>query len=50
MIDTARFAALVDQRMLQVIDRERENYGGLDPLVGAMFDEDRKSTRLNSSH
>lgn len=39
MIDTARFAALVDQRMLQVIDRERENYGGLDPLVDAMFGE-----------
>ena len=39
MIDHARFAALVDQRMAQVIDRERGHYGHLDPLVDGMFTE-----------
>ena len=38
MIDVARFAALVDERMAQVIRRERENYGGIDPLVDEMFE------------
>ena len=39
MIDVSRFAALVDARMAQVIQRERENYGGIDPLVDEMFEE-----------
>ena len=39
MIDTARFAELVDQRMTRVIERERGHYGHLDPLVDAMFTE-----------
>lgn len=39
MIDSARFTALVDRRMAQVIERERGHYGHLDPLVDDMFTE-----------
>ena len=39
MIDSARFTALVDARLSQVIERERGYYGGLDPLVDDMFTE-----------